>query len=123
MPARKSYTQYTVVKGDTLNAIAKRFGSTVAEIASASGVPDPNKIKVGQLLSIPTSAAFDPDALDLMEVPVNVKRVPVSAYDPVVDMANQAAEWLKPPKLWVTLAVAAGVGYYLLGDSKPRRRK
>lgn len=123
MPARQSYQQYTVVKGDTLAAIAKRFNSDVGTIAATSGIADPNKIKVGQVLSIP-AGTFDPDNLELSEVRVNVKRVPVGPNDPIVNMVNEVGEWLKPPRLWVTLAVAAGVGYYLLADTPhPRKRK
>ena len=48
-----SYTTYTVVSGDTLSAIAKKFGTTVSAIASLNGIADVNKIKVGQVLKIP----------------------------------------------------------------------
>ena len=43
---------YTVKKGDTLSAIAKQFGTTFQEIAKANGISDPNKIRVGQTLTI-----------------------------------------------------------------------
>lgn len=45
---------YTVQKGDTLTAIAKSHGTTVAELASANGIRNPNIIRVGQELLIPT---------------------------------------------------------------------
>lgn len=126
MPQRQSYTQYTVVKGDTLAAIAKRFNTTVAAIAATSGIADPNKIKVGQVLSIATGS-YDPDALDLAEVQVTAKKLPVPytapSIDPIAGAAIAVGEWLKPPKLWVTLAVAVGVGYYLLSEDKPRKRR
>jgi predicted chitinase len=44
---------YTVKSGDSLSAIASRFHSTVAKIASANHISDPNKIYVGQRLTIP----------------------------------------------------------------------
>lgn len=44
---------YTVASGDTLSAIASKFGVTVEEIVSANGIADPNLIYVGQRLSIP----------------------------------------------------------------------
>ncbi|MDE1671910.1 LysM peptidoglycan-binding domain-containing protein [Nocardia gipuzkoensis] len=47
---------YTVVAGDTLSAIAKRFygQSALFElIAVASGVPDPGSIRIGTVLIIP----------------------------------------------------------------------
>ena len=46
-------TTYTVVAGDTLNAIAERFGTTVEAIAEANDIPDPNVIEIGQILVIP----------------------------------------------------------------------
>ena len=47
---------YRVVRGDTLTAIARRCGSSIAAIARASGVADPNRIFVGQRLAIPGHA-------------------------------------------------------------------
>ena len=47
---------YRVVRGDTMTAIARRCGSSVAAIARASGVANPNRILVGQRLVIPGHA-------------------------------------------------------------------
>ncbi len=44
---------YTVKSGDTLSAIAVKYGTTVAAIASANNIPNINNIKVGQVLVIP----------------------------------------------------------------------
>jgi len=44
---------YTVKAGDTLYAIAVKFGTTVAAIASANNIANPNQISVGQVLIIP----------------------------------------------------------------------
>ncbi len=44
---------YTVQPGDTLSAIAERFGVTVAAIVEANGIEDPNLIFPGQELVIP----------------------------------------------------------------------
>jgi LysM repeat protein len=43
---------YTVVAGDTLSKIAAQFGTTVAALASANGITNPNLIYVGQVLKI-----------------------------------------------------------------------
>lgn len=43
---------YTVQKGDTLSAIAKKNGTTVEEIVSKNGIQDANKISIGQNLTI-----------------------------------------------------------------------
>lgn len=46
-------TQYTVRAGDTVSALAQRNGTTVAAIAQASGLANPDRIDVGQQLTIP----------------------------------------------------------------------
>ena len=43
---------YTVVRGDTLSAIAARFGTTPSALASANGITNPNLIYVGQVLKL-----------------------------------------------------------------------
>src|SRR3989304_5142406 len=47
--------RYVVQPGDTLSAIARRFGTTVAAIASANTLADPDEIVVGRVLFIPTT--------------------------------------------------------------------
>ncbi len=44
---------YTIKAGDTLYAIAIKFGTTVAAIASANNITNPNQISAGQILIIP----------------------------------------------------------------------
>lgn len=44
---------YVVMPGDTLWKIAKRFRSTVEDIATLNGIEDENKIEVGQKIYIP----------------------------------------------------------------------
>ena len=45
-------TYYTVVSGDNLTKIAKKYGTTVAQLVSWNNIADPNKIKVGQRLIV-----------------------------------------------------------------------
>ncbi len=53
-PAPSAETQtYTVQSGDTLSAIAKRYGTTVDAICQANDIENPNQIQVGQELVIP----------------------------------------------------------------------
>ncbi len=51
---------YVVVAGDTLATIAARFGTTVAAMASANHLADPNLIYAGQRLVIPGGSAPSP---------------------------------------------------------------
>ncbi|MYE27889.1 MAG: LysM peptidoglycan-binding domain-containing protein [Chloroflexi bacterium] len=44
--------QHVVQRGETLAIIAARYGRTVAQIASANGILNPNRINVGQILII-----------------------------------------------------------------------
>jgi len=43
---------YTVQSGDTLYAIANKFGTTVAALTAANNIDNPNLIQVGQVLVI-----------------------------------------------------------------------
>lgn len=52
-----SATQYTVKAGDTLSGIAAKYGTTYQVLAQINGIADPNKINVGQVLTIPTKGA------------------------------------------------------------------
>ncbi|ADG74958.1 Lytic transglycosylase catalytic [Cellulomonas flavigena DSM 20109] len=47
---------YTVGEGDTLTAIAKRAGTTVARIAADNALADPSRVRVGQVLRLPDPA-------------------------------------------------------------------
>ncbi|GAA2364698.1 LysM peptidoglycan-binding domain-containing protein [Streptomyces carpaticus] len=44
---------HTVVRGDTLFAIAARYGVTVAQLVAANGIKDAGAISIGQRLTIP----------------------------------------------------------------------
>ena len=43
---------YTVKKGDTLSAIAKKYGTTYKELAKKNNISNPNKIYPGQVIKI-----------------------------------------------------------------------
>lgn len=53
-PAKPASTAqyYTVKKGDTLSAIAKKYGTTYQAIAKLNGIANPNKIYPGQKLRV-----------------------------------------------------------------------
>ncbi len=52
-PAPTPQKTYTVKSGDSLYAIAIKYGTTVAAIASANNIANVNNISVGQVLVIP----------------------------------------------------------------------
>ena len=52
-PAPSGGSTYTVKAGDTLGAIAARFGTTSTVLAKLNGIADPSFIRVGQVLRLP----------------------------------------------------------------------
>ena len=54
---------YTVQSGDNLAVIAERFDTTAEAIAQASGIGDPTRLEIGQVLTIPGVA---PDVVDVL---------------------------------------------------------
>jgi N-acetylmuramoyl-L-alanine amidase len=50
---------YVVAPGDTLTAIAREHGTTVASLVAANDLADPDRIRADQQLRLPTSAVAD----------------------------------------------------------------
>jgi len=48
---------YTIQKGDSLSKIAKRYGVRSKDLAAANGISNPNKIRIGQKLKVPSRAS------------------------------------------------------------------
>ena len=61
-PAEPEVTEYRVQPGDSLNAIAARFGTTTSALQALNGISNPNLIRVGQLIKISASGASAPEA-------------------------------------------------------------
>lgn len=55
-----SSTTYTVRRGDTLSAIALRYGVSMWTLASLNNIGNPSRIYVGQVLRIPAGGAASP---------------------------------------------------------------
>jgi LysM repeat protein len=55
-PATPAGATYTVKPGDTLSAIAAKFGTTYQELAKLNGIANPNKIYPGQVIKLTGSA-------------------------------------------------------------------
>ncbi|GAB3115646.1 hypothetical protein GCM10027160_23290 [Streptomyces calidiresistens] len=52
--------QHVMARGETLWEVAQRFGSTVAAIAAASGIVNPDVVRVGDVVIIPGSSQAVP---------------------------------------------------------------
>ncbi len=61
---------YTVVAGDTLSGIAARFGTTYQHLAEINGIANPNLIKVGQVLKVPSAGVSQNTGLNVQEYTV-----------------------------------------------------
>jgi LysM repeat protein len=75
-------TFYTVRKGDTLSAIAARYGLSWKELAAYNSLKDPNKLAIGQRLRIPGAARTTPP-LPVPKPVVKPKPKPVVKPAPV----------------------------------------
>lgn len=53
--ATSSQGSYTVVKGDTLTSISRKYGVTVADLKTTNHITDETKLGVGQVLTIPNA--------------------------------------------------------------------
>lgn len=54
--ASTASASHTVVRGDTLSAVAARYGTSVSAIARANGLGNASFIRIGQVLTIPGAA-------------------------------------------------------------------
>lgn len=73
--ARSAPSSYKVKEGDTLARIARRTGVPVAALVTANKIANPDHIRVGQVLDIPTAeerAAATPAPLAPLPTPVVV---------------------------------------------------
>ncbi|MFN8445407.1 MAG: peptidoglycan DD-metalloendopeptidase family protein [Caldilineaceae bacterium] len=62
VPPATTPVTYTVVSGDSLFAIAGRFGTSVEALSVANNIADPSLLQVGQVLIIPDAAGNLPSA-------------------------------------------------------------
>ncbi|MEM6821688.1 MAG: LysM peptidoglycan-binding domain-containing protein [Verrucomicrobiota bacterium] len=63
-------SRYQVAKGDTLWRIAKKFNTTPDQLVKLNGLKDPSKLKVGEVLTVP-SAGIPSKVSDMAMVPTS----------------------------------------------------
>lgn len=63
-PSTSTANRHTVRPGDTLSSVASRYGVSLAALQKANGSVDPNRLKIGQMLTLPagTTPAPNPPA-------------------------------------------------------------
>ena len=59
-PPASAAKEHKVVKGDTLTSIAKKYKTTVATLVKLNKISDPNKLDLGQIIKLPSTAPAKP---------------------------------------------------------------
>lgn len=77
------FERYTIMAGDTLFALARRFGTTVEAIQRANPGLDPNSLRVGQIICIPSPAPPP------TECPAGFQRYTIVAGDTLFALARR----------------------------------
>ena len=109
---------YTVVAGDTLSRIALRYGTTVAALAQANGIANPNLIFVGQVLKIPGGTTPVPGATPVPGQPTPVPPTPAPTPGGAFELGGHVENFSFPDLMrqagmtWVKRQIR-----YKLGDA------
>ncbi|MCP4543195.1 MAG: LysM peptidoglycan-binding domain-containing protein [Chloroflexi bacterium] len=61
--------QYTVQEGDTLGAIAHTYDVSVEDLMAVNGITDPNLLRIGQTLAIPSNTPAPSSTDPSVEIP------------------------------------------------------
>jgi peptidoglycan endopeptidase LytE len=81
-PPTGAHQTYTVQAGDTVAAIAARFGTTVSVLASSNGIANPNLIVVGQMLVI-SGGSLEAPAAGATPIPTPTIATPTTTSEPI----------------------------------------
>jgi LysM repeat protein len=95
--ASSSARRYVVQPGDTLSALAVRFGVPLSTLVKANGISDPDRLLAGQTLVIPRRELGA--GVLLAGVPAYRQSLPLSCESAAVSMVT--AYWGKPVSEWV----------------------
>lgn len=93
---------HVVAPGETLSAIARRYGLDVSALLQANGLPDPDRIFKGQMLRVPAArptAAQSGEGVLLSGVPALRQSLPLSCESAALSMVTayygrQVSEWV-----------------------------
>ncbi|NJR14212.1 MAG: LysM peptidoglycan-binding domain-containing protein [Phyllobacteriaceae bacterium] len=77
--------RYKVASGDSLYAIAKKSGVSVAQLRAANGLTDQSVLKVGQVLNLPRNVASAAPGMDGVDGNVTGKRTSAGSRTASVD--------------------------------------
>jgi len=91
-------SQYTIKKGDNLTKLAKRYGTTVSQLAKSNNIKDPNLIYAGAKLKVPGAASTRGDtarAQSNTRAQVKKSNVATNRTDAVRAQSNPTARAMK----------------------------
>lgn len=96
--AAQNATVHTVQRGETLKTIANKYGVSIEAIAVANNIIDPNRIFVGQRLSIP--AAVTPPRTHTVKAGERLSDI-ATRYNTTVEALLQANNFSNPNVIFV----------------------
>jgi len=98
---------YTIRSGDTLSAIARRFGLPLHLLIEVNNIADPNKVKVGRILTLPPMTT---DSTDHIETPVSaaLSPTPIAITRVATALHHLRLHRRKHPKDLIVLHFTAG---------------
>lgn len=110
-----SFTTYKIVKGDTLSKIAQRFGTTYQELASINGIPNPDKIQVGQVIKVPElNASYSQPSIDPSPVSNPPSNSNSNSNQIIINSENNKVLDALKNSPWKSKADSLSVAYYTL---------
>lgn len=68
IPKTVSTNRITVREGDSLSALANKFGTSIQELSKLNNITDPSKIFVGQQLFIPKTTKYKPQIRNYQDI-------------------------------------------------------
>jgi len=84
---------YTVQKGDTLGAIAQRYGTTWQALQTENNIEDPDTIYAGMKLRLPKKKKISPNFMDMIgegKIPITKQSLDTKLTPEVLDAMRQA---------------------------------
>jgi membrane-bound lytic murein transglycosylase D len=112
--AQRPDLTHRVGRGDTLGAIARRYGTTTAKLMAANGIRDPRRLRVGAVLRLPGKPAPEPVAPAL-------RMAALSAKDPAPaeKKGKEAApvKVIEPSSRVLAASIVPGLGELDLNDA------
>ena len=79
--ATPSTSSHRVVAGDTLTRIAERYGVSVASLMRANDLPNPDLLKVGQVITLPAPPVDYTPAFHILPDSLLVRSITASDFD------------------------------------------